>query len=316
MGNLMALIEKRSLVVAYRPDGTQMSLPFIKIGQGRKRLFIAAVVHGDEITGLVSVWRFVEYLRDRDVHGEIRIVPIVNIEGFNYNVRGIPLETVDLNRVYPGDLHGYLAERITATVWSIAKEYEFIVDMHTAGISIPFILVDPAPPDLKKTIVEIASRSSITVLEEYIEEKYELRRLTASLPGVAIRNGIPSFTVELPSLYRSDEPGIVVGFKVLKNIAIALGIVEDSPENINEYPTIRELGYRREDVTAEKGGFIEYRVGLGQYLEAGSIIARIRNAFGDVIEEVRMPHSGYTIAFNPSFRSWSGSIVALIAVKK
>ncbi len=312
----MAQVEKKSIVVAYRPDGTQISLPFIKIGQGEKRLFVAAVVHGDEVTGLVSIWRFVEYLRDREIHGEIGIVPIVNIEGFNYDVRGIPLETIDLNRVYPGDLRGYLAERITATVWSLARGYEFIVDMHTAGISIPFILVDPAPPDLKKAIVEIASKSGITVLEEYVERKYELRRLAASLPGVAIKEGIPSFTVELPSLYRPDEPGISVGFKVLKNIAIALGIVEDSLENVNEYPVIRELGYRREDVTAEKGGFIEYHAGLGQYLEAGAVLARIRNLFGDVVEEVRMPYSGYTIAFNPSFRSWSGSTVALIAVRK
>ena len=312
----MVSIEKKSIFVAYRPDGTRISIPFIRIGQGRKRLFIAAVVHGDEVTGLVSIWRFMEYLRDREVHGEIGIVPVVNIEGFNYDVRGIPLETVDLNRVYPGDPRGYLAERVAATVWSLAREYEFIVDMHTAGISIPFILVDPAPPDLKKMIVEVAVKSGITVLEEYVEMKYELRRLAASLPGVAIGEGIPSFTVELPSLYRPSEPGIDVGLKVLKNIAIALGIVEDSFENIDEYPVIRELGYRREDVAAEKGGFIEYHADLGQYLEAGTVLARIRDLFGDVVEEVRMPHSGYTIAFNPSFRSWSGSIVALIAVRK
>ncbi|MET1129151.1 MAG: succinylglutamate desuccinylase/aspartoacylase family protein [Thermoproteota archaeon] len=308
-------MEKRLIEVGRRPDGSPVSVPFIRLGSGERKLFIAVAVHGNEVTGLASIWRFIGYLQSAGVHGEVGIVPVVNVEGFNYNVRGIPLATVDLNRVYPGDPSGSLAERIAHTVWSLASQYEFIVDMHTAGLSIPFILVDPAPEEVRRRVLEAAAASGITVLEEYAPEKYERRRLAASLPGVAVREGIPSFTVELPSLYRPDEPGIAVGFKVLKNVAVHLGIVEDGREEVTEYPVLRELGYRREDVTASKHGFIEYRVSLGQRAAAGQEIAAVRSVLGDVVEVVKMPKEGYIVALNSSFRAWTGSNVALIAVK-
>jgi len=312
----MVFVEKKLIDIGYRPDGSPIRVPFIRIGDGEKRLFIAAAVHGNEITGIVSIWKFIDYIKEMNIHGEIGIVPIINIEGFNYNTRGIPLTTIDLNRIYPGDPLGHMAERITAKIWSLAREYGFVLDMHTAGFSIPFILLDPAPRELKEKILEIAIKTSITVLEEYITEKYELRRLAASLPGIAIKNSIPSFTVELPSLYRVDEPGVEVGFKVLKNISIALGLIEDSFEDIVEYPVIRELGYRREDVNTSKGGFIDYKVSLGDKLDKGKLIAYIRNVFGDIVEEVKMPKDGYIVSLDPDFRCWTGSTIALIAVKE
>ena len=311
----MSKIEKRYVEIGFRPDGSPIRIPFIKIGSGDKKLFIAAVVHGDEVTGLVSIWKLLKYIDKTSVHGEIGIVPVINIEGFNYCVRGIPLATVDLNRLYPGDPKGSLAERITATIWKLAKGYEFIVDMHTAGLSIPFILIDPAPLELRKKIIDVAVKTGITVLDEYAPEKYELKKLAASLPGVAIKENIPSFTVELPGVIGPDEKGVSVGFKVLKNIVITLGLIEDSYEEVNEYPVIKELGYRREDVTALHGGFIEYNVTLGEKVKENTRIAIIRNVFGEIVEEVKAPKECYIVALHDSRRIWSGSTAALIAVK-
>jgi len=311
----MVIMEKKFIDIGYRPDGSPVRIPFIRIGSGEQKLFIAAVVHGDEVTGLVSLWKFIDYVKDVNIHGEIGIVPVINIEGFNYCTRGIPLRTIDLNRLYPGDPNGTLAERITATIWRLARNYSFIVDMHTAGLSIPFILLDPAPQELKKRILDVALKSKITVLEEYAPDKYELRSLAASLPGVAIKENIPSFTIELPGVIGPDRRGISVGFKVIKNIAITLGLIEDSYEEVTEYPVIKELGYRREDINAVHGGFVEYYVDLGERVKENKRIALIRNIFGDIVEEVTVPKECFIIALEESGRVWSGSTIALIAVK-
>ena len=55
-----------------------------------------------------------------------------NPEGFNYNVRGVPGLTHDLNRSYPGDPDGETHERITAAVTRLASEADKLVGREEA----------------------------------------------------------------------------------------------------------------------------------------------------------------------------------------
>ena len=58
-----------------------IELPFVRVGSGEKKLFIVAVVHGDEVTGVFSIYQLLDYLREVSVHGEVGILSIVNTEG-------------------------------------------------------------------------------------------------------------------------------------------------------------------------------------------------------------------------------------------
>ncbi|MCS7385326.1 MAG: succinylglutamate desuccinylase/aspartoacylase family protein [archaeon GB-1867-005] len=311
------MIHKNSITVGFRPDGSQIKIPLIKIkGKSTEpKIFIGASIHGNELTGQVSIWRLIDYLKDREVKGELTIIPTMNPEGFNYNVRGIPSGAPDLNRLYPGDPKGSLAERIVAKIWEIAKKHEFIIDMHTAGNCIPFILLDPAPPELRRRIEEIAYASEITVLDEFPPEKYERIGLAKSLPAVAVKEGIPAFTVELPGFRGVNIAGAKAGFIALKNMLVKLEIIEDSFEKINFIPVIREKGYRRETVYAEKPGLLEYVKELGDKVYKGEVIARVRNVFGEVIEEIKSPWNGYIISLNPTSTVGTGGYVASMAIK-
>ncbi|RLE54088.1 MAG: hypothetical protein DRJ26_02340, partial [Candidatus Methanomethylicota archaeon] len=228
---------------------------------------------------------------------------------------GIPSGAPDLNRLYPGDPKGSLAERIVAKIWEIAKKHVFIIDMHTAGKCIPFILLDPAPPELRRKIEEVAYASGITVLDEFPPEKYERIGLAKSLPAVAVKEGIPSFTVELPGFRGIDLIGAKAGFIALKNMLVKLGVIEDKIEAIDFVPIIKEKGYRRETVYAEKPGLIEYVKELGEKVAKGEILAKVRSIFGEVIEEVKAPWDGYIISVNPTSTVGTGSYVASMAIK-
>ena len=199
--------------------------------------------------------------------------------------------------------------------WEIAKKHVFIIDMHTAGKCIPFILLDPAPPELRRKIEEVAYASGITVLDEFPPEKYERIGLAKSLPAVAVKEGIPSFTVELPGFRGIDLIGAKAGFIALKNMLVKLGVIEDKIEAIDFVPIIKEKGYRRETVYAEKPGLIEYVKELGEKVAKGEILAKVRSIFGEVIEEVKAPWDGYIISVNPTSTVGTGSYVASMAIK-
>ncbi len=291
-------------------------MPLLELNAGaRPSVFIGITIHGNELTGQASFWRLRSYLESHGVVGKISIIPVMNPEGFNFNVRGIPQSTTDLNRLYPGDPTGSIAERNTAKIWEIARKAEVVVDVHTAGVCIPFILIDPITGDLRKRVEDLAYATGVTVLDEYTPEKYELRKLASSLPGVALKEGIPSFTLELGGFYGIDWKSVEAGFIALKNMLVKTGNLEGQLETIESATVIRERGYRREDLTSSKGGIIEHLKSLGDRVTKGDAIAKIRDTYGNVVEEVQAPTNGYIIALNGTNLTRTGGGVATLAVK-
>lgn len=314
----MVEIYRSFVEIGVMPNGSKVQLPLIKV-RGETdgpKVFIGVTIHGGEITGQFSIWKLLDYIERHGIKGELTIIPVMNPEGFNYNVRGIPESTIDLNRIYPGDPKGSFAERLVAKIWEIARQHELIVDVHTAGKSIPFVILDPAPQPLRSKIEEYAYSMGITVLDEFPPEKYERRALAKSLPGVAIKENIPSFTVELPGYRGVDEIGAEAGYRALKNLLIKIGMIEDEFEELESLvPVVKEKGYRRETIQSDYGGLVELHKRLGERVSKDELVATIRNVFGEVVGEVRSPWDGYIISVNVSSRVTTGGSVASIAIK-
>lgn len=308
--------EKIKIRVGERPDGTEVSLPLVRWTSGEgPRVFFGISIHGDEVTGQASFWRLADFLSKNRVRGAILIMPSMNPEGFNYNVRGIPETTEDLNRMYPGDPKGWLGQRITAKIFETAMQCDYAIDVHTAGWSIPFVLIDPVSGELRKRTEELAWATGLTVLEEYTQEKYELENLGASLSGAILKRGKVSFTIELGGTKGIDWGSVEAGFLSMKNILAYLGIIQEPLEEVKSIPIIRERGYRREEVFCESGGLVEYVCALADKVKRGQVLARIRSRFGDVVEVVKSPKEGFVVCLDPYSRSGTGYSIATLAVR-
>jgi len=309
-------VSRKEIRIGERADGSLIALPFIQYkGSRGPAVFIGAGIHGDELTGLASIWKLYDFLKDEDIRGTITIMPAMNPDGLSYNVRGIPEAEVDLNRLYPGKPTGYVAERITAKIWEIASKHDAIVDFHTMGPSIPFVLIDPVKGDLKKKMHRLAEATGITVLEELSPEEYALQNLGASLGGVATTANIPNITIELGGAKGIDRGSVEAGFLSIKNVLIDMGIVRGTPTRVTSSVVIREKGYRRDDVFSEKCGVIEYAAKLGDRVKKGATLARIRDVYGRVVEVVKMPKDGYMVSESLSHAAQTGGYVACIAIK-
>jgi len=303
--------------IGERSDGSTYVLNAVQYkGSAGPSVFIGANVHGDELTGIASIWRLVDLLKGKNISGTITVMPSMNPDGLNYNIRGMPEAGVDLNRMYPGNSSGYLAERITAKIWEVARKHDVILDLHTMGRGIPLVLLDPVTGELKERNDALAYATKITVLDEFESENYAQQNLGASLGGVASVHGIPSITIELGGSKNIDWDTVEAGYLAVRNILVHEKVIKGTITPVKSCAIIREKGYRREDVFAEKGGLLEYVVDLGQKLKAGQLIARVRSPLGDVVEEIRMPKDGYLAALNSYENSYTGTGIATIAVKK
>jgi hypothetical protein len=95
-------------------DHTEMKIP-VEVIRGKEdgpTIFISAAIHGDEINGIEIIRRLLTHKKLlSQIKGTLIIVPIVNVFGFNRNVRYLP-DRRDLNRVFPGSKQGSLASQV------------------------------------------------------------------------------------------------------------------------------------------------------------------------------------------------------------
>lgn len=306
---------ERTIPVGEMPDGSPVSLPLLAFGEGTPSVFVGCTIHGDEVTGQASLWKLRETLESEGIQGRVTLVPVMNPLGFNYNVRGVPQAAVDLNRLYPGDPHGALGERLTAKVWELARDHEVVLDVHTAGWCIPFVLLDPLTEELEARTRALAEATGVTVLQEFEADRYELQNLAASLPGVALKADIPSFTLELGGFKGVDWPSVQAGFVALRNLLLEVGVLDGEPRQVTSTPVIRETGLRRASLFASRGGILRYAEVPGASVGEGDPVAEVRNVFGERRATVRMPDDGYLIGGNAASVVPSGGYVATIAVE-
>ncbi len=311
----MANIRIESIPIARRLDGSYINLTKIVVGEGEPKIFLGASIHGDELTPIASLWRLLEYLKVAEVSGSVTILMGMNPEGIAFGTRVDPYFKVDMNRAYPGDKDGILPRRITHTIFQIAKDSDVAVDLHTAGNCIPFILVDPVEGGLRSEVLKYAGSMGITILEEYLEKDYKAEHLSESLPPKLLELGIPSYTLELPGGLRIDWKGVNVGYKAIINLMVFLGMIDTSKVSIDEYPVIKELGYRRYDVKSSSAGILEPYVELGDYVEKFTPLGVIRNLSGVIEEWVKFDKSGYIVGLPNRSIVYPADRLFLMAVK-
>ena len=97
-------------------------------GEGKKRICIVTGTHGDELEGQYICYRIGEILRSApaSLEGIVEIWPALNPLGIDSITRGIPNFDLDMNRIFPGDPLGTMAE---------STAYNIIQDLKGADLS-------------------------------------------------------------------------------------------------------------------------------------------------------------------------------------
>ena len=76
-------------------------------------LTVIAGVHGCEYASMAGVRRWLRELETRDISGRVRAVPVLNVSAFAGRTPFVvPEDGKNLNRCFPGNPAGTLAERL------------------------------------------------------------------------------------------------------------------------------------------------------------------------------------------------------------
>jgi predicted deacylase len=138
-------------------------------------VWLTGAVHGDEVGGIVIIQEiFKELRKDPLLSGTLLAMPLMNPIGFESGVRGLSLSEEDLNRSFPGDEDGSIAERIAYQIFStiLKTKPALVLDLHNDwSASIPYTLIDPYPGTPHRRAYEKVKEYSFFALFPVINEQ-------------------------------------------------------------------------------------------------------------------------------------------------
>jgi hypothetical protein len=281
-------------------------------------VWLTACIHGDEVTGIVTIQEVFKKIRKQNLQrGSVYAFPLMNPIGFETGSRNITLSREDLNRSFPGNKNGSLAERIAEKIFTTIRQTSpnLVMDLHNDWMkSIPYVLIDPQPDSANNQAYEqakiIAEKSGFMVVQETAEVE---RSLSYSL----LQHNIPALTIELGESYVVNEKNVEYGVKSILTILDHLGMIMITNEIFNfQLPnefTKKPLKFSFGPVIS-KSGIIRFLSKPGDIVKSGQTVAKIYNTFGKLQDTVRCANDGVVLGHSDSSVAFPGASVMAFGV--
>jgi predicted deacylase len=232
----------------------------------------------------------------------------MNPLGFDVSSRHITLSEEDLNRSFPGNPGGSLAERMAHTILQSILETKpsLVLDLHNDWTrTIPYIVLDAlgenptaAEQRMRDKLFQLANSTQFPI----VEEPNPLRR---SLSHTLVQAGIPALTFELGESQVVNEANVAMGVAAVWEILAGQGMVE-ADANLAPNGEAALLRYSSHPLCSTCG-ILRFLCEPGQKVRKGQVIARVHDAFGRILETLRVEADALVLGVADSSATFPGA---------
>ncbi len=230
-------------------------------------LLLNAAVHGNEVVGVEVLREMVDDIDPKELCGNLLIIPIVNPLAFDFSLRCYPKDNIDMNRIFPGNTHGTVTERIAHTFFDVfARRADYIIDLHSAEFP------DELIPHVRVRVENPSSEYLNLAASTGINAVWKGPEVEGMLQTEAHRIGVPCTTIEIGSAGRITRDNVELGTMAIKNVMRILGMLEGTAKI-----PIRQivLDLNNNWLRSPIDGIFSPSTELGQFVKAGETIGRI-----------------------------------------
>lgn len=276
----MNKIEYTEIPVCFLANGLELKLP-VHIIEGNEKgptVGITACVHGDETIGVEIVRRVYEELKNKDIKGTVKIMPLANPLAFEDAARNTPIDRTNMNRIFPGRYSGTLTD-IQAR--KIADEFlldlDAYIDVHAGG-------QDPVVYYTYIVNDEEFSKASLSKILYRPAQDYVGTTATFTKP-----KGIPTVTIECGG-GPNDQKYIDQGVEGILNMLRQKKVIDEEVKTRDDQITVRHI----EHVNPHHGGLLVPGLtydSVNEIVEGKVTLAKIYNPKTfELIEEIKAPY--------------------------
>src|SRR6516165_6674142 len=205
------------------------------------RLTVLAGVHGCEYAPMAAVRRWARALAGRELRGRIRAVPVLNLPAFRARTPFlVPDDGKNLNRCFPGDPDGTVADRLAyAAFTQLILGSDAVIDAH-AGDMVealePFALYDAGPSEARSLELATAYGLGYVIRQEPGPD----RAVGGTTSTAAAEIGIPAIIAESGQCGLVEAAAVDRHVRGLDRVLVVLGMADDpAPDATPRQPPAR-----------------------------------------------------------------------------
>jgi uncharacterized protein len=267
-------------------------------------LTVIAGVHGCEYASMAGLRRWLRGLAGRELRGRVVAVPVLNLPAFRARSPFVvPGDGKNLNRCFPGDPAGTLADRLAhAAFTQLITGSDALVDMH-AGDMVealePFALYDAGPAQDRARDLATAYGLGYVVRQDSGPD----RAVAGSTSAAAAQIGVPAIIAEAGGRGLLEQPAIEAHVRGLDRVLALLGMADDDATRAAIAPGGPEASYltRFLWLRCETEGWWEPAVGVGEQVAEGQVLGTVSSLDGMRAQEtVAAPAAGVPLFITSS----------------
>lgn len=293
---------QKNRIMPLRPDGKQ------------KIFSVVTGTHGDELEGQYVCYRLNQILKNNreKLGGIVDIYPALNPLGVDTITRGIPRFDLDMNRIFPGDSGGTMAEYVAAGVMEDLAKSDFCIDIHASNIFLTEIPQVRISEDTAEKLAPYAQKLNVDFIWVHGAATVLRSTLAHSLNSI----GVPTLVVEMGvgmRITRAYGEQLIDGiFNLMKYLDIWRGEVKEVRTPILSRDPDEILF-----INAPAAGIFLPEAAHWKNVKKDEVIGKIVNPLdGSVRAELHSPDEGilFTIREYPVVNE--GSLIARILKKE
>ena len=283
----------------------------IKNGKGNRRVCIVTGTHGDELEGQMVCYLVAKYLNEHIdlLDGTVEIYPALNPLGIDTIQRGIPNFDLDMNRIFPGNPNGTMAEQAAHLIVEDLKGADLVFDIHSSNLYLretPQVRINVLN---EEELVPLAKRLNI----DFVWVHDAATVLESTLAHSLNSTGTKCLVAELGVGQRINHKmcnRLTLGiFNLMKDMGMWKGEVDQS---LISKPIVCK-GDSVEFLNAATSGIFITELKCGVVVAEGEEIGQIVEPMtGEVLSSVVSPVEGYMFTIRAYPIVYEGSLMARV----
>jgi len=282
------------------------------VSGNEKRISIVTGIHGDELEGQYVCYELSRRIREEKamLSGIVDIYPAINPLGVDSITRGIPMFDLDMNRIFPGNKEGSMAEYAAAKVIEDIKGSDVCIDIHASNIYLKELSQVRISEMTAKDLVPLARRLNI----DYIWVHQAATVLQSTLAHSLNSIGTKTLVVEMGVGMRITKDignQLVDGiFVLMKDLGIWQG------EVITPRKPIESEDGNVHFLNASASGIFLPSTSHCKEVKNGELVGEIVDPLsGKVLQKVYSPCDGLVFTLREFPVVYEGSLVGRILAK-
>jgi predicted deacylase len=275
---------------------TGTTLGFYSYGLERPTLMIVGAMDGRSATAVYACYLIMKHLEKLSrIDGSVTVLPVANPLAFRLGARVSPLDSMDLDSVFPGNERGTVTERTAWEIWRRVSQADYVLHFKTGEMNSV-----SHTTGLHREYIHVRNLASQVALPLVVESSGQRGALAteAAHEGTAVA----SIVMRGDSEHIDSQAAVEVREAVLNLMRLKDMI---PGERIESSPA---LTGRLQYVNVDTEGFYVPTVNLGESVSAGDEIGKVQDK-----SEVVSPYNGAVISLRKMNYVFEGDLVAGIA---